>query len=128
MKNGFTLVELLGVIFIISVLALITVPLINSTLNKGKQNLSSVQEEQLKKGLKDYYSSNLSELSSLPTGKTCKSVSEIQSSGYLPSDIKDPSTNRSYDVSSVKVCVNKTIITCTSHLDSSCYNYEYAVE
>ena len=122
MKRGFTLIELLGVIVIISVLALITIPIIDSSLNKGKQNLSDIQKEQLIKSLRDYYSSNIDELSNI-TDKVCKTISELQE--FLPNDIKDPKNNKDYNV---KVCVEKKSVTCTSHLDDSCYNYSYTVE
>lgn len=125
MKNGYTLIELLGVIVIISVLALITVPIIDSSLNKGKQNLSDVQEKQIIKGLKDYYSANLNELSILNDGETCKKISEIRDAGFLPSEIKDPKSNTDYDVLNKKVCVKKTSATCSSHLDEDCYSYDY---
>ena len=124
MKNGYTLIELLGVIVIISVLALITVPIIDSSLNKGKQNLSDVQEKQIIKGLKDYYSAKLNELSNL-SGEACKTVKDIQDAGFLPSEIKDPKSNTTYDVSNKEVCVRKTSTTCLSHLDNDCYNYDY---
>ena len=62
MKRGFTLAELLGVIAILGIIAMITVPVIDRSLNQGKSNLSETQEQQLIKGLKDYYAENVREM------------------------------------------------------------------
>ena len=43
MKKGFTLAELLGVIAILGIIAMITVPVIDRSLNQGKSNLSETQ-------------------------------------------------------------------------------------
>ncbi len=104
-KNGFTLIELLGVIVILSIISLITIPIIDSSLNKGKDNLSVAQKKQVIKALKDYYADHLSEFN-LVSEEACKGVTELQNLGYLPADIKDPKTNEEY--TSFSVCVKKT--------------------
>lgn len=106
-KNGFTLVEVLGVLVILSVLAMISVPLINSSLNSGKEKLSKVQKKQLIKGLKNYYAENLSDFSNInETGNICKSVNELKDGGYLPDELKDPKTGKAVD-DDLEVCVSK---------------------
>ena len=92
-KNGFTLIELLGVIVILSVLSLIAVPVIDRSLNQGKENLSDIQEGQLKKALKNYYAEHLSEFNNI-NNKRCKTIEELKTDGYLPTDLKDPKTNK----------------------------------
>ena len=42
-KKAFTLVELIGVIVLISIIALIISPIVNSTIKKGKQLLQLIQ-------------------------------------------------------------------------------------
>lgn len=104
-KKGFTLIELLGVITILSVLALITIPIIDRSVNQGKDNLYDVQNGQLVKALKDYYAENLSEFNRV-AGEGCKSVGDLKSTGYLPTDLKDPRTNK--DISEdTQVCAQK---------------------
>ena len=46
MKKGFTLIELLGVIVILGILAVIAVPVIDSSINKNKENLYQTQIQQ----------------------------------------------------------------------------------
>ena len=48
-SRGFTLAELLGVIAILGVIALITVPAINRSLDSGREDLYKTQIEQIKK-------------------------------------------------------------------------------
>lgn len=51
-NKGFTLIELLCAIAILSILSLITIPLINGSLNHARDNLRSIQRQQLIKALK----------------------------------------------------------------------------
>ena len=55
-KSGFTLIEMLGVIIILSILSLITVPVIGGLLNQGRENLSKIQgitQEEIEKLTKE---------------------------------------------------------------------------
>ncbi len=106
MKNkGFTLIELLGVIVILSIISLITIPVIDSSLNQGKSKLSELQKQQIIKGLKNYYAdqAHLSEFNSI-VGEECKSVESLKAAGYLPANIEDPKNGEDFNVA---VCVKK---------------------
>ena len=105
-KNGFTLIELLGVIVIISVLSLIAVPIIDRSLNQGKEGLSEIQRGQLTKALENYYAEHLSEFNSIGESPVCKSIADLKDFGYLPTDLKDPKTNNNLS-ESIKVCVSR---------------------
>lgn len=103
-KNGFTLIEMLGVIVILSVLSLITVPIIDRSINQGKKNLSDVQKGQLIKALKNYYAEHLSEFNNISTvqnNPSCINTDVLKDAGYLPIDLKDPKTGEDL---SVDVC------------------------
>ena len=116
MKNkGFTLIELLGVIVILSILSIITIPIIDNSLNKGKENMSETQKQQLIKGLKDYYADHLSDFNAISTTEVCTTVEALQKGGYLPADIVDPKTNDVY----TEVCVKKA---------EGSNKYEYSVK
>ncbi|MBR3198945.1 MAG: prepilin-type N-terminal cleavage/methylation domain-containing protein [Bacilli bacterium] len=114
MKNkGFTLIELLGVIVVLTIISLITIPIIDVALNKGKDGLSETQKNQVIKGLKDYYISNPDALNSIMLNETkCVSVSFLQENGYLPSSIVDPKTgNGILEVCIHKMCTHQTFTT-----------------
>lgn len=106
MKKGFTLAELLGVIAVLGIIALITVPAIDKSLDKGKSELYDTQIQQLKKGLKDYLSENIKQMPKNDGETLCKSIDELQKNGNLPLDIKNPKTNESFSLET-KVCVQK---------------------
>lgn len=106
MKKGFTLAELLGVIAILGIIALITIPVIDRSLNQGREKLSKAQETQIKKACQDYYTKNLKELPQT-TGTACKTVKELQEAGFLQLDVKNPKTGKDYS-SSFNACVKRT--------------------
>ena len=116
MKRGFTLIELLGVITLLGIIAVIAVPVVNSSLNQGKENLTTVQEKQIIKGVKDYF---IEHPEKLPTcnstvepciSKVCASNKEYELStfivsGYLPDKIKNEITGQDYDINSIIIAV-----------------------
>lgn len=104
--NGFTLAELLGVIAILGIIALITVPAIDRSINQGKDDLYKTQIEQLKKGGEDYYTKHLSEMPKEIDKTACKTIAELQKEGYLPLDIKNPKTDKNF-LPTTKVCIKK---------------------
>ncbi len=104
--KGFTLAELLGVIAILGVIALITVPAINRSLDSGRDDLYETQIEQLKKGAEDYYTKHLDEMPDMEGVIACKTLEDLQNEGYLPLDIKNPKTDKPFSALT-KVCVEK---------------------
>ena len=54
MKKGFTLIEMLGVIVILSVIGLITVPIVSNVLNTSNDNLTKDQKELIKSSARVY--------------------------------------------------------------------------
>ena len=107
MKRGFTLAELLGVIAILGIIAMITVPVIDRSLDQGRSNLSKAQVKQLEKGLEDYYAEHIRELPKNIGDRKCMKINDLQNKGYLPLDIKNPSTGDNYS-SVAEVCAKKT--------------------
>lgn len=106
MKNGFTLAELLGVIALLGIIGMITIPAIDSSLNKGKDELYDTQIEQIKKGGQDYYTEHLKEMPKDDGDESCRTIKQLQDDGYLPIDIKNPKTNKNFS-SLTEVCVSK---------------------
>lgn len=59
MNKAFTLIELLGVIVILSIIALIVTPLISNIINAGKENLNEAQINSVQRSAKNYVTENL---------------------------------------------------------------------
>ena len=105
-EYGFTLAELLGVIAILGIIAMITVPAINRSLNQGREDLYQTQIKQLEKGAQDYYTEHLDEMPDSINSSSCKTINELQKEGYLPLDIKNPKTDEAFPLTT-KICVKK---------------------
>ena len=54
MKKGFSLVELLAVIVILGLVVLISIPIVNNSINKAKEEAREVQIEEIIKAAKKY--------------------------------------------------------------------------
>lgn len=111
-NKGFTLVELLGVIIILSVLVLITVVSTNGTVNSSKNKLSNIQIDQIETAAQAYH---LKEgMESSDQRKTCVNLEYLLENGYMEgTEISDP-TNKE----TMKGSVNITY-------KSNQYIYEY---
>jgi len=116
MKKGFTLIELLGVIVILGILAVIAVPVIDSSINKNKENLYQTQIQQIIKGAEDYYATHLSELPKNNGDEKTITLKELQDKGNLSLDIKNPKTNENFSP-------NTTII-----ITKSGKNFKYKID
>lgn len=90
-KNGFTLVELLGVIVILIVIFLVIYPATRVIINRSE---TTVYQTQVNKMLKATYDYSLNNLSILPTKneKNYITLSELIYNGYLD-PLKNPNTN-----------------------------------
>ena len=91
MKNGFTLIELIGVIVILGVLTLIIYPIINGVFVDSRNNLSKNQIESLENIARMWGSQNTELLSE--TEPYYLTIENLKKSGLLENkDILDPET------------------------------------
>lgn len=58
MKNGFTLVEFVSMMVIVSVMTLVATPLVSKELNNIKKDEAIIKSNLVKQSLKNYYYSN----------------------------------------------------------------------
>ena len=113
-KNAFTLVELLGVIIILTIIALITVPLITSTVQNSQKKAENAQSQLFEKAAQEYVSEHLY--------TDCKNICEInlstlQKEGYLdPGKINTSETDKCYNLEG-------TIVTATYKEEKNGYDY-----
>lgn len=111
MKNkAFTLVELLGVIVILGILAMITVPLVQRTIIDNTNQAYEEQITSFERAAKNYVAQNVYEMTKCQT-ETCKvTLRELQEKGLLPSgNIVNPKTDESFNLNnSVTITYNGT--------------------
>ena len=85
MKNkGFTLIELVGTLVILSLMLLIITPAISNSLKKGVQDADKQTQESIIIAAKNYFSDNKDK------DKDFDNLSDLQSEGYID-DVVNPS-------------------------------------
>ncbi|MCI9084271.1 MAG: prepilin-type N-terminal cleavage/methylation domain-containing protein [Bacilli bacterium] len=121
MKKGFTLVELLGVIVILGIIGVITVPLIISVVNDSKDNANDIQEETIRRAAKNYIQSHVYTLpEECETESGCTlTIKQLKDAGYLEEkDLKNSKTDE----------VIADDITVKVFKSNNKYKYEYPVK
>jgi prepilin-type N-terminal cleavage/methylation domain-containing protein len=85
MNEGFTLTELLAVLVILAIIALITYPIVTSTITNSKTKAQIAQYKEVKAAAQKYVAKEITE------EEVCVPVDAIQGAGYLEKGaIKDP--------------------------------------
>jgi len=88
MKKGFTLVEVLAVIVVLSIIAVIIFPKINNSTSKAKDKAYDVQIKALKEAAQKYIvTKNTSALPTDPNTVSCISFSTLMVEGIIETDI-----------------------------------------
>lgn len=95
MKKGFTLVELLVVIVILSLIAVVVYPTIAKIINDSKENTYNTQVNLIVKAAKEWGAEHPNKLPSKETDdglKVC--ISSLVSEGYINDTVKNPNTSQ----------------------------------
>ena len=90
MKKGFTLIELLATIIILSIIVLITYPIVNSAIIKSKEKALERTIETIEKAALNYSVVNDLGYSQEKSGI---SLETLKNSGFLEGELIDPITN-----------------------------------
>ena len=92
-KNGFTLLELLGVITILVIVVTVVSPVIQKDVKKSQTTISETQNENIKAAANNWAIDHPDLLPSNEEGTYTITLSTLQSEGYISENIKDPDTN-----------------------------------
>lgn len=107
MKNckGFTLIELLAVITILVILSLIIVPIIDKNVKKSKEDIYSIQIENIRMAGINYFSDNIF---IRPDEDDYCSVylDELVSLGYMSGNAINPKTGNNFSDNYVQITNN----------------------
>ena len=117
MKKGFTLVELLGVIVIIGVIALITMPILTNTISQSEEKTYNKQVKMIEASAKEWGVENIDFLPDEVSGvgKVISLQTLIDSGKIQNTTIQDPRTREE-----MKGCV---VVTYNSQYKQ--YEYKY---
>ena len=99
-KKGFTLVELLGVITVLAIIGVITMPIVNKTIKDSKEKSYKAQIKEIEKAAEDYTAENMNLVldgttlcpSNTPVAIPTIDVYKLMDEGYIPEDTKYPIT------------------------------------
>lgn len=117
MKNrGFTLVELLGVIIILSLLLMVIVPSVVSSIQNGQENADESTTNSIVLAARNWLSDNRDVVKN--NSPYTITVATLKSEGYLEGDITLPSKGCSLNSASVT-------ITATEKSNITKYDYKY---
>ena len=92
MKKGFTLVELIGVVIILALIALLAFPPILNSIRKTKSELSDASKEILYNAASLYVSENLNDFPKKNDNIFCVTLNTLVSKEYLPTKVYDSVT------------------------------------
>lgn len=97
MKKGFTLVELLAVLVILSLILVIAVPSVNKYLRQSKEKAYDVQLNTVISAAQTYASMNPGLLPSIE-GVTVKvTLGQLKTSGLIKDEFKNPNSDKYFD-------------------------------
>lgn len=103
MKNkGFTLIELIGTIVILSLLLLIVSPLVTRSIKEGIEKADNQAKTSIELAAKNWKSDNKG------SSKESITVEELINEGYLDDEVKLPSSSGQTDLSNACVKIETT--------------------
>lgn len=109
--KGFTLIELMAVIIILSMVLFIAIPTINSTIIHSKDSLSETQEKTIEKAAKEYVVTNYNQIDNKETnldGK-CIKFETLYENGYLKGSKEDLKKSEALDRKGVFISFDDSI-------------------
>lgn len=110
MKNkGFTLVELLAVIVLLSLLVMIAVPAITGILKESKEDLYNTQLKQIEAAAKNW-ASDEEGMARLPkTDGSCGHINirDLKDGEYIDANLKNPQDEEAFGDDEVRVNITK---------------------
>ena len=93
-KNAFTLIELLAVIIILTIMGLVVIPIVENSINSGKDDLYIAQIDSIKASLKKYAIEEVNTKMKNAGDDIYLSLYQLKIAGFVSMDIKDPRTEK----------------------------------
>lgn len=120
-QDGFTLVELLGVVTILVMIGAIIIPVINNVINDNKESLYDTQIKNIELGASNFVSENVFTLELKKGEKIGITLGKLQDMGYLKEDLYDPIKRKKFERDLLIVIENEdsgyTYLVCTEEVN-----------
>ena len=124
MKRGFTLVELIGVVIILALIALLAFPPILNSIRKTKIELSDASKEILYNAVDLYISENLNDFPKNNGNIYCVTLNILVSKEYLPTKVYDSVTGEEISLDS-KIEIKVENNGYAYNMNNDCTEYVY---
>ena len=127
MKNkGFTLAELLGVMVILSLISIITVPAVTESLNAYKTKLCNSQIDEILSAAKTWGTENVLSLPDADGESKSIDLKTLVEYGYIDAKINNPVTNENFDLENTIITITKKGKRYTYAMDDNTINTCYS--
>ena len=93
-ENGFTLIELLAVIVLLTIMSMIAIPIVENSINSGKDDLYIAQIDSVKVSLKKFAIEEINSKLKNAGDDVYLSLYQLKTAGFISVDIKDPRTEK----------------------------------
>lgn len=111
-SRGFTLVEVLGIIVVLGIIAVIATPVVQGTIEKNREKMFDVIMEQLTDSAKDWAAKNASQLPNDNNEYLDVSLGDLKTNGVLKINVQNPKSNNVFsDESFVRITRNNNNFT-----------------
>ena len=108
-KNGFTLIEMLGVITLLALISVIVVAVVDKSLKESKQTLYQTQLENIRSSANMWKADNI--LLIPEDGPYNITLKKLIDDGYIEANIINPITNKSFNPNTViSISMDKILI------------------
>lgn len=102
-QNGFTLIELIGVVAIIALVMVVAIPQVMSTMTKSSLKKTESFEKDLELAAESYVENNWNSFKvefegNNKSGNYCLSLETLMQNGYMKNTDIDPSTNEAINI------------------------------
>ena len=120
-EKGFTLIEMLAVVTIITILGVIVIPLVGDIIKDNKRELYDVQIKNIKEATSSYVNENFMKIDIPNNSSVGIHLSFLRNNGYIDKNISDPITYERFDDNMVILINNSdnvyTYIVCDGYTE-----------
>lgn len=94
MKQGFTLVELLAVLVLLSLIAVIAIPVVDRLIKENREELYEINVVMIEEGARDWAADNIFSLPEEVGDTKTLTICDLEKAGRIEIDVKNPKNDK----------------------------------
>lgn len=108
-KNGFTFIEILGVITLLALISVIILLVVDKRLKDSKQTLSEIQVENIKSAASMWRTDHIDLIPD--DGYYYTTLGDLVNAGYIDADIINPNSGNNYSLTTqISIGIDEVIV------------------